>query len=100
MIHIASKWKTDPGLGIVKTKLSHPLQQDHDIAISQLVNAIAIKISSTINYDHAETTYPHTDIDLVHERHRYDIAYRTTAGNEILIEVKVRRRKNSPKSLK
>jgi len=85
-------WITDPGLIIVKTKLSHPLQMEHDCAVIQLVNEIGLRISNRINYDHAKTTYPKEDIDLVLDKKRYDIAWITPTGNTILVEVKVRKK--------
>ena len=100
MVLPSGLWITDPGLIIVKTKLTHPLQKEHDCAVIQLVNEIGLKISNRINYDHVKTTYPREEIDLTLEKHRYDIAYITPTGNTILIEVRVRKDSHGPKSSK
>jgi len=93
-------WVTDPGLIIVKTKLTHPLQKEHDCAVIQLVNEIGLKISNRINYDHVKTTYPREDIDLVFDKKRHDIAWITPTGNTILLEVKVRKKSKAARSSK
>jgi len=93
-------WITDPGLIIVKTKLTHPLQKEHDCAVIQLVNEIGLRISNRINYDHVKTTYPREDIDLTFEKKRFDIAWITPTGNTILLEVKVRKDSHGPRSSK
>lgn len=84
-------WVTDPGLIIVKTKLSHPLETEHAVAVLQLANAIHLRISSVVNYDHVKTTVPRADIDLTMGKQKFDVAYQTPTGNDILIEVKVRK---------
>ena len=93
-------WITDPGLIIVKTKLTHPLQVEHDCAVIQLVNVIGLRISTRLNYDHAKTTYPKENINLTLKGHRYDIAWITPTGNTVLVEVKVRKKSPVPKSSK
>lgn len=84
-----SKWVTDPGLVIVKTKLTKNQQLDHDCAVLQLANAIHLRISSIVNYDHVKTTVPRSDIPLTDGKRRSDLSWETPSHNIILVEVKV-----------
>lgn len=84
-----SIWVTDPGLIIVKTKLSKAQQMDHDCAVLQLANAVHLRISSIVNYDHVKTTVPKSDIPLSDEKQKFDLSWETPTHNIILVEVKV-----------
>lgn len=89
-------YMTDPGFPLVMTSMGPKPHQKHNIVVAELVHAIYKQLSNSINYDHIRSTVPKEHIPLVFQGKRHDITYLTVTGDQVFIEVRIKKKRRRP----